>query len=109
MFMRAPLVEAEQNGSIRIQDLTKVVMARRRLGLTEERLVRFEAGGNVAYADDRPGAFHSISAVGLTRHKVSDCEPCKARHAAGVLIAKTHRMERRLARRWLPEMRFVGF
>ena len=65
--MRAPLVEAEQDGSIRIQDLTKVVMARRRLGLAEERLVPFEAAGNVAYADDRPCAFHRISAVGLTR------------------------------------------
>jgi hypothetical protein len=51
-------VEAEQDGSIRIQDLTKVVMARSRLGLAEERLVPFEAAGNVAYADDRPYAFH---------------------------------------------------
>ena len=65
--MRAPLVEAEQDGSIRIQDLTKVVMARRRLGLAEERLVPFEAAGNVADTDDRPCAFHRISAVGLTR------------------------------------------
>ena len=64
--MRAPLVEAKQHGSIRIQDLTKVVMAWRRLGLAEERLVPFEAAGNVAYADDRPRAFHRISAVGLT-------------------------------------------
>src|SRR6478736_5876973 len=59
-------VEAKQDGSIRIQDLTKVVMARRRLGLAEERLVPFEAAGNVAYADDRPCAFHRISVVGLT-------------------------------------------
>ena len=28
MLVRAPLVEAEQDGSIRIQDLTEVVMAR---------------------------------------------------------------------------------
>ena len=63
--MRVPLVEAEQDGSIRIQDLTKVVMARRRLGLAKERLVPFEAAWNVAYADDRPCAFHRISAVGL--------------------------------------------
>src|SRR5205823_563316 len=54
MLVRAPPVEAKQDGSIRIQDLTKVVMARRRLGLAEERLVPFEAVGNVAYADDRP-------------------------------------------------------
>jgi len=42
-------------------------MARRRLGLAEERLVPFEATGNVADADDRPRAFHRSSAVGLTR------------------------------------------
>ena len=65
--MRAPPVQAKQHGSIRIQDLTKVVMAWRRLGLTEERLVPFEAAGNVAYADDRPCAFHRISAVGLSK------------------------------------------
>jgi hypothetical protein len=64
--VRAPLVEAEQDGSIRIQDLTKVVMARRRLGLAEERLIPLEAAGNIPYADDRPCAFHCISAVGLT-------------------------------------------
>src|SRR5206468_10927501 len=67
MPVRAPLVEAEQDGSICIQDLTKVVMARRHLGLAEERLVPFEATGNVADADDRPCAFHRSSAVGLTR------------------------------------------
>src|SRR5678815_357133 len=61
MLVRTPLVEAEQDGSIRIQDLTKVVMARRRLGLAKERLVPFEATGNVADADDRPRAFHRIS------------------------------------------------
>jgi len=71
MLVRAPLVKAEQDGSIRIQDLCKVVVARRRLGLAEERLVPFEATGNVADADDRPRAFHRRSAVGLTRHKIS--------------------------------------
>jgi hypothetical protein len=65
--VRAPLVQAEQHGSIRIQDLTKVVMARRRLELPEERLVPFETAGNIAYADDRPCTFHRISTVGLTR------------------------------------------
>src|SRR3989475_4795056 len=82
MLVRAPLVEAQQDGSIRIQDLTKVVMARRRLGLPEERLVPFEAAGNIAYADDRPCAFHRISAVGLAsaitrvRLRVSGAWPC---------------------------------
>ena len=59
--MSAPLVEAKQNGSIGIQELAKVVMARRRLGLAKERLVPLEAAGNVAHADDRPCAFHRIS------------------------------------------------
>src|SRR4029453_1740209 len=53
MLVRAPLVEAEKAGSIRIEDLTKVVMARRRLGLAEERLVPFEGTRDVAYANDR--------------------------------------------------------
>src|SRR5207253_9403749 len=61
----APLMEAEQHGSIRIQDLTKVIMTRRRFSLAKERLVPFEAAWNVASADDRPCAFHRISAVGL--------------------------------------------
>src|SRR5205807_10522780 len=66
MLVRAPLVEAEQDSSIRIDDLTKVVMAGSCLGLAEERLVPFEATRHIAYADDRPGAFHDISPVGLT-------------------------------------------
>ena len=66
MLVRAPLVEAEQDGSIRIQDLTKIVMTRSRLGLAKERLVPFEAAQNVAYADNRPCAFHCISVVRLT-------------------------------------------
>ena len=66
MLVRAPLVEAEQDSSIRIEDLTKVVMGRSCLGLAEERLVPFEATRHIAYADDRPGAFHDISPVGLT-------------------------------------------
>src|SRR5437016_517131 len=67
MLVRAPLVETQQHGSIRIQDLTKVVMDRRRLGLAEERLVPFEAGRNVTYADDGPRAFHCIFSGGLRR------------------------------------------
>jgi hypothetical protein len=100
MLVRAPLVEAEQDGSIRIQDLTKVVMARRRLGLAKERLVPFEAARNVAYADDRPCAFHRISAVGLTRIRrkpssvsvfIQEGLPIKGKHE--FLIIKTGRSE----------------
>jgi len=56
--MGAPLVEAEQHGSIRIQDLTKIVMDRRRLRLAEERLVPFEARRHVSHPDNRPCALH---------------------------------------------------
>jgi hypothetical protein len=64
--VRAPLVEAEQDRSVCIHDLTKVVMARSRLGLAEKGLVPFEAPGNIAYADDRPCAFHRIFTVRVT-------------------------------------------
>src|SRR3984893_3668037 len=68
MLVRAPLVQTEQDSSVRIEDLTKVVMAGSCLGLAEERLVPFEASRHIAYADDRPGAFHDISPVGLTMY-----------------------------------------
>ena len=45
MVVRAPLVQAEQDGPISIQNLTPVVMARSRLRLAEERLVPFELAG----------------------------------------------------------------
>ena len=66
MLVRAPLVEAEQDSSIRIEDLTKVRMGWLCLGLAEERLVPFETGRHIAYSDDRPSAFHDIFLVGLT-------------------------------------------
>jgi hypothetical protein len=67
MLVRAPLMEAEQDGSIRIEDLTKVAMARLCLALAQERLIPFEAPRHIAYADDCPDAFHNISHVSLTR------------------------------------------
>src|SRR6266487_2386767 len=70
MLVRAPLVKAEQNGSIRIEDLTKVGMARLCLGLAEERLVPFEAPRHITHTDDRPCPFHGISAGGLTRRRM---------------------------------------
>src|SRR6267142_2569114 len=60
MFVRSPLVEAEQNSSVRIEDLTEIGMVRSFLGLAEERLVPFEATRHIAYADDRPGALHDV-------------------------------------------------
>lgn len=64
--MRAPLMETQQHGSIRITNLTKVIMARRRFGLPKERLVPFEADRNVFDADDRPCALHCVSGIGIT-------------------------------------------
>ncbi len=103
MPVRAPLVEAEQHGSIRIQDLTKVVMARRRLGLAEERLVPIEAAGNIAYADDRPCAFHRISAVGLApaitrvHLRASGAWPCWAFEYCLCTQLSRHRIVRTIA------------
>ena len=101
--MRAPLVEAEQDGSICIQDLTKVVMARRRLGLAKERLVPFEAAGNIAYTDDRPCAFHRISVVGLAsaitrvRLRASGAWPCWAFEYCLCTQLSRHRILRTIA------------
>jgi hypothetical protein len=61
MLVRAPLVEAEQDSSIRIEELTKVGMGRLCLGLAEERLIPFEATRHIAYADDRPGVSSHFS------------------------------------------------
>src|SRR5262245_21288951 len=58
MPMLTPLVETEQDGSIRIQDLTKVLMSRRCRRLAKERLVPLEAAWHVADADDCPSPFH---------------------------------------------------
>jgi hypothetical protein len=63
MLVHAPLVEAEQDSSIRIEDLTKVSMARPCLRLAEERLVPLEATRHIAYADDRPRAFHGADMI----------------------------------------------
>jgi len=58
--MGTPLVEAEQDSSIRIDDLPKVVMGGERLRLTEQSLVPFEAVLHIAYSDDRPRALHGV-------------------------------------------------
>ena len=82
MLVRAPLVKAEQDSSVRIEDLTKVGMVRSCLGLAEERLVPFEATRHIVYADDRPRAFHDMSAtkcLGVLLPRVSDFVPCGLR------------------------------
>jgi hypothetical protein len=54
-------METQQHGSIRVADLTPVVMTRSRFGLPEERLLPFEAERNVSDADDCPCALHYVS------------------------------------------------
>lgn len=58
MPVGAPLVEAEQDSSICIQDLPKVVVGREGSRLAEQRLVPSEAARHVAYTYDGPRALH---------------------------------------------------
>ena len=58
MLMCTPRVKAEQDGPVRVQDLTKVVMSGRRFRLAKERLVPLEAGRYVSHTDDCPRTFH---------------------------------------------------
>jgi hypothetical protein len=58
--MGAPLVKAEQDRSIRVEDLTKVFMGGRRLRQAKQRLVPLEAGRYITNADDRPLALHGV-------------------------------------------------
>src|SRR6185312_10256628 len=58
MLFDAPLVETEQNRSIRVEDLPEVAMAGRRRRQAEERLVPVETAGHIVDADDRPGTLH---------------------------------------------------
>ena len=58
--MRAPLVQAEQNRAVVIQQLAPMIMGRSRLGLAEEALIPREAGGYISYANDGPGALHGF-------------------------------------------------
>ena len=56
--MGTPLVKAEQDRAIRVEDLPEVVVGGRRLRLAKERLVPFAAASHIAYPDDRPRALH---------------------------------------------------
>jgi hypothetical protein len=67
-------VEAEQDRSVRIEELTEIGMGRSGLELAEERLVPLEAARHVAYADDRPEAFHGISSRRLERKWKGDAD-----------------------------------
>ncbi|HSA93800.1 MAG TPA: hypothetical protein VLE48_12375 [Terriglobales bacterium] len=61
VLVRTPLVQAEQDRPIRVEDLPKILMCGRRLRLAEQRLVPAVAGGHIAYAKDGPSALHGIT------------------------------------------------
>src|SRR5438128_160404 len=65
MLVGAPFVEAEQDSSICIKDLPKVIMGRKGSRLTEQRPVPFEAVRHVAYRYDHPRALHRVSLCAL--------------------------------------------
>src|ERR1700722_5326354 len=56
MVVRAPLVQTQQDGSIRVADLAPVVMTGSCFGLPKQRLVPFVAECHVSDADDCPSA-----------------------------------------------------
>src|SRR5208282_276062 len=65
MLVGAPLVEAQQDSSIGIEDLREVVMGRKASRLPEQRLIPFETTRHVAYPYDRPRALHRVPLCGL--------------------------------------------
>src|SRR6185436_11916338 len=58
MLMCTPSVKAEQDSSIRVDDLTEVVMGRSRFWQPKQRLVPLEAASHIVNANDRPGTLH---------------------------------------------------
>src|SRR6516162_435669 len=58
MPMDPPLMKAEQNRAIRVEDLTEVVVGRSRFGQAKQRLVPCEAARDVGHCDDGPRASH---------------------------------------------------
>jgi|SRR5215469_13566144 len=58
MLVGAPLVKAEQDRAIRIENLAEVLVSRACPRLAEERLVPLEALSYIANSYDRPRALH---------------------------------------------------
>jgi len=59
MLGDTPLVEAEQDRSIRVEDLPEAVMGGSRVRQAKQRLVPSEAARHIANPYDRPGAPHA--------------------------------------------------
>ncbi len=60
MPVGAPLVEAEHDSSVRVEDLPEVVMGRKGSGLTEQSLVPFVAARDIGYPYDCPCSLHRV-------------------------------------------------
>ena len=58
--MGTPRVQAKQDRSIRIEELTEVVMGGSCLRQTKQRLVPLEADRHVVHADDGPRPPHGL-------------------------------------------------
>jgi hypothetical protein len=65
MVMGAPLVEAQQDSSVRVADLPPIVMSRSGFRSAKERLVPLETAWDVFDANDCPCALHVDSPVAV--------------------------------------------
>ncbi len=61
--MSAPLMKAEKDRSIRVDDLAEVVVGGRRFRQAKQGCVPPEAARYVGYADNRPNAFHILRPI----------------------------------------------
>jgi hypothetical protein len=59
MLVGTPRVKAEQDRSIRIEDLPEVIMGGSRLRQAKQRLVPFEAAKHIANPNNRPDTPHT--------------------------------------------------
>ena len=85
--MRPPPVEAEQDRSIRIQNLTEVVVSWKRLGLAEQRLGRCGMGGKVAIGLDRGATMRRrLTSAFRRRRLVPSGATAAEAHALGAAV-----------------------
>ena len=60
MLVRTPLMQTQQNGSVRVDDLPEVSVRGLCRGEPEQRLIPVEARRHVFHTDDRPRPSHRI-------------------------------------------------
>ena len=58
VLVGSPLMETKQDCPVRVNDLAKIIMSRRRLRLSKQRLIPLEAASNISNADDCPRTLH---------------------------------------------------